>query len=367
DTADIERSVLQHSEQLDSLVETAPDIDMSDYTSYDYVKLSDGTVFILHGDRQPVGWLRGIPVYGPDQHGDRELDGTSYAKYPLGQKAEMDASFYRDSPDEQRSYQFPVTEVEEHFDPQDRTEDALDRLSREKQSVYRQIEAIVEDEGGDLALVGSHLLGLQTDDSDLDCAVISKEPIIDRVYDRLRNRDNVEETIEEAQRRITKTEKKKGAYSTRTIEKTYNIVREVTELTVDGIEADLIPTHEPGTWQGYRLLAGDEELAEQEVEGTVVDASHAHHDPVQYTIDTGSGTVDIVTFLPIFKDGFEKGDDVTVFGDRTADASTVYLREDDHYMGPASSFIQRLLGRDGGEIVMEQPEQGPSSGSTWTY
>lgn len=343
----LDRDTLKDRERIRELVDEVSAIqDMQGmFSNYDYVRLSDGNMFILHGDKHPFGQLRGRPVYSPDPHGDRTFNGDRYVKQEPRSALSFHADFYEKDPVEYGVYRFPMETVEQHIRPETDSAAAVEELGREKYLAYKAVEDVVEAEGAELAVLGSHLLGTHTTDSDLDLAVMSQENVIEDIYYRLEDVDGIDMEIASVTHPVEKKVSQRGHYSTRTIRKRYDVTKEVTALTYSGTPLDILTTQNPGSWTDYYLPPTDEKPEKTEgLKGTVTDASHGHLVPAVYEVDTGTDIVDLVSFLPIFKDVLDEGDTIKMYGYHYPEQSTIYLGTRQHYVQPTRSRIERAVG-----------------------
>lgn len=353
---DLDIGTLRDEERVRTLVDTVESVEDKEFSNHDYVRLSDGNVFILHGDNYPFGQLRGVPVYRPRTGGDRTRDGTDYEKYERGARPQPYAHFYESDPVEPIAYRFPVETVEERISPV-QGEDAVELLSGRKLEAYRIVEDAVEAEGGALALIGSHLLGMEQADSDLDLVVRSEENVVEDVYERLRRHDDIDMELEEVTHEAGMTVVKRSHYSTKRIQKQYDVTKEVTALEYDGLSIDIISAQEHGSWTDFYLPSRDDSARDTDgLEATVVDDSRAHYLPAAYAADTENGVMDLVSFLPVFTNVLSEGDEIEIFGNYYEAHDTIYLGDDRHFVRPVDSFIKKVTGT-GNSLDLSVEEQ----------
>lgn len=424
----LDDGTLKDGDELDALLEASS---QPIYRSHDYVETVDDIIFVLHGDQKKPDELRGLPIYVQDPEGDRELDGSSYRKIPIGERFALEQNLvddrdaeqtgqrrvndsssntdievwshsysssdrrwqhygtpsstikspetmpYEQDPLEEGIYRFPPELVTNHVSPRRATGDAVGRLADVKQQLYREIAAIIEDHGAEPALLGSHLLGTATQESDMDIAVFSDTNDIDQIYTAIVDQTDADLTTTEQHHTVKTDYTKQVRYGTREVTMECDITNHQQQLVFSGIpkqrqttaayglpvaidemdlRIDLLPAQQE-VFTDY-ALPGSGETPEQveQAQVTVTDDTRAHCVPAVYEVSSSDGDYDLVSFLPVFKNSLEEGDTIEVTGKLYERHDTMYLADETDYVQPASGRIP-LPFRDRSPDSLEISEQ----------
>lgn len=380
----LDGEVLRDSDRLDALLEASS---RPIYRSHEYVETVDDVIFILHGDQKRPDELRGFPVYVAGTEGDRIFEGTAYRKVPIGEhvslgevlrdendkddmytassmradsssntgievwphrydvgspRAQSDTMLptrYRPDPVEEGVYRFPPELVRSHIKPRERTDAAVEGLGSDIETIYQEIADVIEQQGAEPALLGSQLLGMETDDSDIDIAVFSDEDVLDAIYEEMEGREEVEMATLEHHHTVSSTYTEQVRYGTREVSMECDISKEGQQLIFDGTTVDLLQVHDE-VFTDYSLPSWSDDWDRiEDVSVTVTDAGQGHYTPAVYEIEVDDEGYDLVSFLPTFTNSLEKGDAVAVTGCLYKDRDTIYLVDEDDYVTASSGLL----------------------------
>jgi len=164
------------------------------YNEGDYIQTTDGLFFAVKGSRHHGDLVIGILRYIPDLDGDRFLGGVKYRRvYNIGSTTD----YLGENHPEYVNYiprvgielqSVPISKIARYYEPRERLNDILSNPVFEVERVLADfVNALSEKSGaptGSFGVSGSLLIGLQTEDSDIDINVYGQDEAR-RVYDSL--------------------------------------------------------------------------------------------------------------------------------------------------------------------------------------
>ncbi|MCJ7428928.1 MAG: hypothetical protein MUP66_00895 [Candidatus Nanohaloarchaeota archaeon QJJ-5] len=328
---------LYETDQLAELVETSRHAPV--FRNYDYVRTADDTVFLLHGDRQNNGELRGFPIYVSDEEGDRNIDGKAYRKQPLKDAVETDHAGIEPDPVERGVYRFPVELVQQRWSPYEDRDTVRDRLDDNEYRAYEQVASVLEAHGADHMLIGSQYLGAETADSDVDIVALLDDNRMRAIEDDLFAREDMD--VENVSYSHTEAISRRRAGSAPSYKMdVFRNRREVPRPQIDGISVDLLSMQDRPLTSFFLPSVYEKGTDVRSLSATVTDAECGHCVPSVYEIDVSGrdkkgrdhvGRYDLISFLPTYRDSLEEGDRITVRGRWFEDEDTVYLSDTEQY------------------------------------
>lgn len=165
-----------------------------DFNEGDYIQTAEGMFFAVKGSRHPEGLVVGILRYLPDLHGDRVLDGVKYKRV---HDIRSTTDYLRENHPEYVNYipwlgiklqSIPVSKISQYYEPRERLNGVLTNPESEVERILADfVNALSETSGIStdcFGVSGSLLIGLQTEDSDIDINVYGQEEAR-RTYDAL--------------------------------------------------------------------------------------------------------------------------------------------------------------------------------------
>ncbi|MFB6116187.1 MAG: hypothetical protein ABEK10_01630 [Candidatus Nanosalina sp.] len=303
---------------------------MRDVDAFDYFMVDEGTIFISKSDSHPKDYLIGLPVYTPDEDGGRSFNGTSYAK--TGRDGLEDFEWLEESHLSDTAANVPKDRVVEVRKPCEREDQILQRVDEDVRELYREVEQLV---GGPLGVIGSHIYGLDTEESDVDIIVRGDSPeYLRNVFEDISSHPDLEPLDEEI------LESKSGKYSERfdisraeALQHLKNPERRYNHTEIDS-KISFIPVQEPGTNSEYAVPEPGESSVPVEIEGEVTDDSLSFTSPRIWSLETDLGVMDVLTDRWIYAGSYETGDQVRVDAELFEDSDQLVLNEFDHDISP---------------------------------
>ncbi len=164
------------------------------YNEGDYILMHEGLYFAVKGSRHPEGFVVGILRYIPDPDGDRVSGGVKYKRvYDI----DSTTDYLRENHPEYVNYipriglaiqSVPVSKIAKYFETRDRLKEIILNPESDVENVLSEfVNALSEESGAPTAcfgVSGSLLIGLQTENSDIDINVYGQDESR-RVYDSL--------------------------------------------------------------------------------------------------------------------------------------------------------------------------------------
>ena len=344
---------LSESDRLDALMETSRHDPV--FRNYDYVRTVDDMVFLLHGDRQDTGELRGFPVYVSDESGVREIDGEPFSKQPLKDSLDEEVDGLRPDPIERGVYRFPVELVEQRWSPYEGRHEAYDGLSDDERHAYDRVASVLEAHGADHMLIGSQYLGADTEESDVDIVALLEDNRMQEIEDDLFANEDMDVERVSYSHTVQHTRRRAGSAPSYKMN-VYRNRRDVPRPEIDGVSVDLLSMQDRPFTSFFLPSVYENGTDVRSLSATVTDAERGHCVPSVYEIDVSGrdkegrdhdGRYDLISFLPTYRDSLEEGDRITVRGRWFEEEDTIYLSDTERY---GTSYLMdntRMLRDDG--------------------
>jgi len=308
----------------------------------DYFRTTDKVIYLVKGDHHDSGHVRAYPVYYPDGNGERshEIHG-SYRKDPNdpdNERLYARHPAYRPTREPLSVPAVSVEDIEERFLPRDALERFLDD-PEQKDTIWWQMYLALHEEAGVpqemIGIIGSYLVELHR----------NKErwhiKDIDFVIYGLENMRLVKESIEQVRSRLGASgiSPEHAAYHAQkfsgilgpqtTLEKTLSRKWPSLQLA-PGLLATLRFVCQPDEVlpDSWAL----EKVEEVVISGEVIDADYAVFMPRRFTVQTESGTYQVVIPYWGFHGCVQEGDRVEIGGVMLSDEQTVALLGQEHFL-----------------------------------
>lgn len=320
------------------------------YRDFDYIKTSDGIIFIVHGDNHPAGKVRAVSVYFPQQDGDRteKATGKRYIKRieELGPREFISKLHPEYLPKEsdvvQHGLLVNASDVVRHYKPRDKTKECLSNgvlKNTEWESLIIAINKIAKIPIEDIGIYGSILVGISTDFSDVDLVIYGKNNLkkLKDNFDNILENTGINKATKEQRVLRIKSWKK---YTTVKFDQLLRMEeRRWSRINVSGNDLTAI-----------RFTYRDEEIPPEPVtsyplkeiiaSGLVLESQGTHFQPRTAKVKIDNKIINVVSYNWLFYSCVADGDKVEIFGNYRKDGQREYitLDEPNHYMCPTTQI-----------------------------
>lgn len=152
-----------------------------DLSCYDYVELANGLIFIVESNYHPRNSIRAALIYVPDKNGDRiSPNGRSYKKFKVAQGNFSNILAFGKqylNVGEEQFISFPDTEMVKRYSPRSDKHLSYLHITPHEKKFIDDISNNVGISVDKIGVMGSKLLGLSTEFSDLDLVIYGKEEL----------------------------------------------------------------------------------------------------------------------------------------------------------------------------------------------
>lgn len=298
-------------------------------TTFAYLRDVDDAFFITLGDAHPDETVSCLPVYTPDEDGDRSYNGTTLSK------AAKDGSAALPSTDDPSPIRFgalevPRSRIEEVVDPYRDRCAVLDNMDTESRAAYEAIDDAVDAE---LMVIGSDTYGVGTSSSDLDLVWLGDYDAFEEQKATLMAETGLEEVGEAwLDDRIADHAER---YQVPEAVARYHHETPQQRFFSGDLKVGFSPSQVPGTYKDAPRPAPDAAYEDVRLEATVTDTEHMGDWPRTATLTTEDGdTLELSTYFWAYGGSFEEGDDLVIEGDTTEGEDVIHLREPGHFAAP---------------------------------
>ncbi|MDP2930647.1 MAG: nucleotidyltransferase domain-containing protein [bacterium] len=317
----------------------------------DYIKIKDGTIFIVVGDQHVFDRVMAKEVYLPDETGDHvdRATGVKYKKkieeYPIYDSlvAKTHPEYLPTDQDFIKSLYIPSSDIIKHYKPRDKVKECLEKGLLRNTKWEKLISTINEVAGipfGNIGIYGSYLVELNNDDSDVDILVYGKENLG-------KLRDHFDEIILNVGIRKASREQR--------------IARVATWEKYSAIDIDRLQKMESRRWSrlnvygdditSIRFIYNEDEvplglitspvIRGVKTRGVVAESIRTHFCPrIAKIIIDGNKTIEVISYGFLFFSCVSDGDEVEILGNYRKDGQREYITLDNpsHYMCPITEY-----------------------------
>ncbi len=303
---------------------------MSGVDTFDYFRADDGIIFIGRSDSHPDDYFLGLPVYTPNQNGERSLNGLNYSK--TSRNGESSSNGLYSSHLSDIAVNVPEKNVVEVRKPSRRTEQMLEEVDDEVENLYREVDDLVD---GSIGVIGSHIYGLNTEESDVDIIVQGEDPeYLRTAFDNISTHPELEPLGEDVLE--SKSEKYADRFEITEDEALHHITNPERRYNHSKIDSKIsfIPVHEPGENSDYPMPEKSESSRLLETEGVVTEDELSFASPRIFSVDTEIGNIDVLTTRWIYAGSYQEGDRVRIEAELFEESEKAVLNKIEHDLSP---------------------------------
>lgn len=316
----------------------------------DYIKTKDGIIFIVVGDNHPENKVRAKTVYIPDEDGSY-IDKLTNQKY-VKKIEEYSCSgsmvgiihpeYLPNKKEPIKSLLIPISDIVQHYKPREKTKEYF-KQGTLKNSKWEALILAINKVAGvpvkDIGIYGSHLVGLNTDKSDVDIIIYGRNNL-------KQLRDNFDQILE-----ISKIQR---------ASREQRIARVATWEKYSAITVDKLQRMESRRWSrvnvegdditSIRFVCGDDEISKNSItsplireittHGIVAESVGTHFCPRIAKVTIDGKVLEIISYGFLFFSCVSDGDEVEIFGNYRKDGNREYITLDDpsHYICPTTEI-----------------------------